>query len=184
MIRTHLSTYITSANIRESECRLAVREICYPSLSSCITITLFNNNVMVGIHCTIANTASEIRNVIKEIKEKTASEFSDCYVIGALSVFKSNVFDQSINTRKKISNEINLYIKIRNSIKFHDTTMHLHTGKNVHVFIKNSPIQVSYCAAEKCLVVSQTPPLSVSRRYIPSHQFTQVNNVGNMFICW
>jgi hypothetical protein len=183
MIRTHLSTYLTSANIRESECRLVAREICYPGISSCITITLFNSDVMVGIHCTIANTANEIRDVIREVKEKIANEFNDCYVIGALSVFKYSVFDSSISTRKKISNEINSHIRIRNSIKFHDTTMHLNTGKNVHVFIKNSPIQVSYCAAKHCLVPNQTPPLSVHRKYIPLHQFTKINNIGNMIIC-
>ncbi len=183
MIRTHLLTNVTSANIRESECRLSAREICYPGVSSCISITLFNSNSMVGIHCTIANTAHEIRSVIKEIKEKTASEFNDCYVIGALSVFKYNVIDRSLSTRKKISNEINSHITIRNSIKFHDTTMHLNTGKNVHIFIKNRPIKVSYCAAAKCLVAGQTPPLSVSRQYIPRLQFTKINNIGNMIIC-
>nr|CAX67698.1 hypothetical protein Y69_0159 [Yersinia enterocolitica] len=185
MIRTHLCTYVIaiSANIRESECRLAAREICYPGLSSCITITLFNGDIMVGIHCTIANSAHEIRDAIKEIKEKIAIEFSDCYVIGALSVFKYSVFDRSISTRKKISNEINSHVTIHNRIKFHDTTMHLNTRKNVHVFISNSPIRVSYCAAEKCLVASQIPPLSVGRQYIPLYQFTKINNIGNMIIC-
>jgi len=182
MIRTYL-TNTTSANIRESECRVVTREICYPAISSCISITLVNANIMVGIHCTVANTAHEIRNVMCEIKRTIAEEFTDCYVVGALPIFKSSVFDHSISTRKKISNVIRPHIKILNSIKFHDTTMHPNINKNAHIFIRNAPFSISYCAAVKCLVSGQIPPLSFGRQYIPSHQFTKVNSISNMILC-
>ena len=182
MIRTYLAR-VASANIREAECRLATQEICYPGISSCMTITFVNNHLMVGIHCTVANTSDEIRDAINEIKAKIASEFSECYVIGALSVFKPNVFDKTICTRKKISNEIIKHIKILSNIKFHDTTMHADTQRNAHIFIRKNPFSISYCAAAKCLVSGQTPPLSVGRKYISANQFTTINNISDMIIC-
>jgi len=179
MIRTYLANE-TSVNIRESECRIATKYICFQSVSSCITITLVNDNVMVGIHCTTADNASDIRKVILDVKSKIANEFSNCYIIGALPIFKTRVRDSSICTRKKIVTLIKSHINIFNEIAFHDTTIHHETKKNTHIFIRDNPFNVSYCAAHDCLVSAQEPPLSVRRKYIPLAQFEKIRSVSNI----
>lgn len=181
MIRTYL-TRATSANIRESECRLASQNICFPDISSCITITLVNTNIMIGLHLTIADKVADIRKALVEVKNKIGDEFSDCYIIGALSVFKKNVFDRSICTRTLLAGTIKSQIIIGNDIKFHDTGVHLETKKSAHIFIRNNPFSVSYSAAYQLRVSGQEPPLSVGRKHIPCGQFSTIKSVGTRVV--
>lgn len=89
--------------LREDGVGASVQKICYPAISSCITITCVGTAGIAGAHLTVLTTAAQLAETIQSLRSSGIGAYKVCYVIGAIRHFKTYVKEGAINTRKKIS---------------------------------------------------------------------------------
>jgi hypothetical protein len=156
--------------LREENVGFSAKNVCYPNISSCITITGVGSNGVVGGHLTILTTASLLGKTM-QVVEGEVKGCEACYVIGAISQFKVSVKDSEINTRKKISDSIKQKLGKQVSVLFYDTGP---LGE-VHIFMERNAegaCQFSYCKASVVTVSAQEYPVEKNKRVIPESAFS------------
>lgn len=107
--------------------------ICYPGVSSCITITCVSPGGLSGTHLTVGSEPELIADAINSLAGGGSGSFTDVYVVGKIDLFKRSTSDTGFNTRKKMSTRLSKAFGFRrNQILFYDTAPHA-TGVNIGV---------------------------------------------------
>jgi len=156
--------------LREENVGFSAKNVCYPNISSCITITGVGSNGVVGGHLTILTTASLLGETMQVVEDEVKG-CEACYVIGAISQFKVSVKDSEINTRKKISDSIKQKLGKQVNVLFYDTGP---LGE-VHIFLERNAegsYQFSYCKASGVTVSAQEYPVEKNNTVIPKSDFS------------
>ncbi|MEX2964756.1 RHS repeat-associated core domain-containing protein, partial [Microbulbifer sp. TYP-18] len=117
--------------LREDFVGSSTRGICYPNISSCISITGVSDSGMVGAHIT---TGSNVNKILDVMKTGGASGFNDVHVVGALSNYmKSN--SSGLRSTSNIKNIISKRLNNKAKIRFQDTSQF---GLESHIFAGRS----------------------------------------------
>jgi hypothetical protein len=62
--------------------------ICYPNISSCITITGVGLGGLIGTHITVVSKIDIVDDILTEMVAYGGDSIRNCYVIGAIVPFK------------------------------------------------------------------------------------------------
>lgn len=92
----------TALVLREDKTGIARDHICYPGVSSCLTITFRHENFLAGTHLTIASDKKALKDILQEIKAFSPDTPVEIVVASPFSVYKNNAFDKELNTRSKL----------------------------------------------------------------------------------
>lgn len=110
--------------------------ICYPGVSSCLTITCVSPGGLSGTHLTIGSPPEFIAEAI-DMLAAPGTAFTHIFVAGKIDLFKTSTKDKGFNTRKKMSTRLSKALGFRrSSILFYDTAP-LATG--VHLGVVRGP---------------------------------------------
>lgn len=154
--------------LREEFVGSAGSRICYPGVSSCITITGVLPTGLVGAHITIASEESLIDGALLALKAGGGSNCGNFYVVGAISLFKDNA-DASFDKRKKIRD------KIRSLVNKHAQVWFFETPRNsdVHIFAELNQFvpEFSYIQTDGNTVMGSNYPNFGGRTAIAANQF-------------
>lgn len=158
--------------LREDGVGASVQKICYPSISSCITITCVGTAGIAGAHLTVLTTAAQLAETIQSLRSSGIGALKVCYVIGAIRHFKTYVKEGAVNTRKKISTALECALGGPSRPLFYDTS----SLGEVHVFAERvmESCHFSYCMASSVVVAGQYYPAQVNSHSIAGHLFTSV----------
>lgn len=124
--------------LREDCVGCATTAICYPGISSCITITCVSPSRLVGAHITIGTTAEEVDEMFQYIKVNTANIYA-YYVVGSIDRFKPNARCTEIDTRKKLEERLKKEFNPKGSVGFYDTT-----PDDVHIFAVKARLNITF----------------------------------------
>jgi hypothetical protein len=114
--------------------------ICYPGVSSCITITCVSPAGLNGAHITMYTDDYLIENMINSLATMFSAAGSRILVIGNISMFKANTRDTGFDTRKKIAATLRESFNYRGGwIYFHDTAIH---AAGVHIGVVRNRLNV------------------------------------------
>lgn len=125
--------------IREEYVGSSWQRMCYPGISSCISITGVSPVGLIGTHITIATEATLVDDLMQAMRSGGAASCPNFYVVGAFSQFKPRAAS-IINTRKKISQKIKSRINKNATVRFYDTSAH----GDVHVFAEKGPLNTQF----------------------------------------
>jgi hypothetical protein len=157
------------AVLREEYIGSVTNRICYPGVSSCITITGVLPTGLVGVHITIATEADVIDTALMALKTGGGGSCTSFYVAGAISVFKDQTTNETFDKRKKIKDKIQRIVNKHASVRFYDTSLQ----QDVHIFVElngNAPT-FSYAQALGNTVTGFTYPEIANRTPINLNQF-------------
>lgn len=108
--------------VPEDHVGAAAHAICYPGVSSCITITGVQAGGLVGAHLTFATTSDELDQFLEKLEAVGAGACQTFYVVGAITRFKASTAVKAFNTRKKIRDRITGDFNKTATVWFCDTT--------------------------------------------------------------
>jgi hypothetical protein len=101
---------------------VATNRICYPGVSSCITVTAPLAGGILGAHITVGTPQSEIDTMFTAIRTGGGGNCPVIYVAGRIATFKVQTLAPAMNTRKKIAARIKSMINAAATVRFYDTT--------------------------------------------------------------
>lgn len=131
--------------LREDKTGVARDRICYPGVSSCLTITFRHENFLAGAHLTIATDKNALKDVLKEIKALNPNKPIEIIVASPFSVYKIGVSDKELNTRSKLKKIIGRIFP-DTSIRLVDTSdirlSHILVSKNSLEYVNESNFRV------------------------------------------
>lgn len=155
--------------LREEVVGSARNRICYPGISSCITITGVMPAGLLGTHLTVATEATLIDDALLALKVGGGSACTSFYVVGAIARFKENA-DISFNTRKKIRDKVCQHVNKHARVRFFDTSAH---HVDVHVFAERNRLGTvfSYTPTTGIVVAGNNYPTVANRTFIEPHQY-------------
>lgn len=107
--------------LREEWVGGAFNRICYPSVSSCITVTAPSPHGIVGAHITFGTPLVDVDTLFSRMRTGGASSCPVIYVAGRFANFKASTV-AALNTRKKIGAHIRASINRAATVKFYDTS--------------------------------------------------------------
>ena len=154
--------------LREEFVGSATGRICYPGVSSCITITGVQPTGLVGAHITVISESSLIDEALLALKSGGGSSCINFYVVGAISEFKAGA-DVSFDKRKKIRDKIRDLINKHATVWFFDTS----SQREVHIFaeLDGAVPAFSFVQASGNQVAGLNFPNFAKRTDIALHQF-------------
>ena len=120
-MRMKIKEGIDSNVLREDRVGSASSKICYPGVSSCISITCVSNGSLMGVHVTIATSAEELKCALDYFSLKGGGAVN-IYVVGAIREFKDKTFNKNVNTRKKLSKLLKSSVNKNATVQFYDTS--------------------------------------------------------------
>lgn len=88
--------------LREDKTGLARDRICYPGVSSCLTVTFRQQNLLAGTHLTILTDKKALKDTLKQLKALSQNKPGEIIVASPFSVYKAGVVDKELNTRSKL----------------------------------------------------------------------------------
>ncbi|AIX50837.1 hypothetical protein PSNIH1_11630 [Pantoea sp. PSNIH1] len=131
--------------LREDKTGVARDRICYPGVSSCLTITFRHENFLAGAHLTIATDKNALKDVLKEIKALNPNKPIEIIVASPFSVYKIGVSDKELNTRSTLKKIIGRIFP-DTSIRLVDTSdirlSHILVSKNSLEYVNESNFRV------------------------------------------
>lgn len=156
--------------LREEVVGSSRNRICYPGISSCITITGVMPGGLVGTHLTVASEPTLIDAALLALKAGGGGACTSFYVVGAIARFKENTGDPGFNTRKKIRDKICKHINKDARVRFFDTSAH---HVDVHVFAERNRLGTvfSYTPTTGIVVSGNNYPNVGNRTFIEPHQY-------------
>lgn len=115
----------------------STKKICYPDVSTCITITALTHARLIGTHITVSTSEDKVKSNLKFIRDNGGANCQIIYVFGAISEFKekgprNNPPNKAFNSRKKIRDGIKSIVNKNATVKFYDTS----TSGKVHLFVE------------------------------------------------
>ncbi len=154
--------------LREEYVGSSTARICYPGISSCISITGILPGGVIGSHITIATEIGLVDEILQALKAGGGGNCANFYVIGAFGQFKPSAA-KSINTRKKIRDKIKSNVSKNSTVRFYDSTLH----GDVHVFAEKNGINTdfSWISSHGNIVVGFNYPTFAGRTAINPVQF-------------
>jgi hypothetical protein len=166
-LRTRNTTVDTV--LREEYVGSSANRICYPGVSSCITITGVLPTGLVGVHITIASETPLIDEALLAMKTSGGSSCTRFYVVGAISRFKASTNNADVDKRKKIGNKIRSLVNKDASVRFFDTSFQ----QEAHIFVEHNGFAptFSYAPAANNTVSGFTYPNIPNRTTINLNQF-------------
>lgn len=138
--------------LREEYLGQAPDVICYPGISSCISITCGSREGLCGVHLTIMTESALIDEALQILSTAGSRGFTSIHVVGKVAGFKSRTKHDSFRSRRKISALLKKVFRYRGRILFRDTA-DLATGVHLGV-VRNSPKPAFCWTDEKGTVVS------------------------------
>lgn len=157
--------------LREDKVGVCSNSICYPDVSSCLTVTLRTKNSLAGVHLTVASDKQHLKNSLEEIK-KLAKDIPVEVIIGApFSEYKKHVKDIDLNTRARLKKIISKVFP-RSDIQMYDTS----DIQSAHVFVSKSAIRHED-AAGKPVIGNRYPGVSAQNE-APERSNAPVTAVG------
>jgi hypothetical protein len=159
----------TKVVIREEYVGSASEDICYPGISSCISITGVAPAGLVGAHITVSTELDLVDQIMQAMRTGGGSSCVSFYVIGAFVKFKSNTKTAAIDTRKKISQKIKSGINDKAVVSFYDTSGH----GDVHVMAEKNGMAANFfwIAQAGHIVAGDAYPTFAGRSAINASQF-------------
>ena len=155
--------------LREEFVGSATGRICYPGVSTCITITGLLPTGLVGVHITIATEPVLIDDALKALKSGGGSTCTTFYVVGAISEFKVQTVAPDFDKRKKIRDKIRELVNKHATVWFFDTS----SLRDVHIFAEltgTTPV-FSYVQTAGNPVAGENFPNIPGRTNIAAHDF-------------
>lgn len=155
-------------NLYEDHVGSCTMRICYPSISSCISITGVSAGGLMGTHLTCFTPIVEVDQAFQFMRIGGASGCQNFYVIGRFAMFKPNA-PAEINSRKKIRNKIRATLNAHAAVHFYDTSAH----GEVHVFVERVAAGVEFfrIASAGNFVPGVAYPAFAGRTEIPPGDF-------------
>jgi hypothetical protein len=156
--------------IREDVVGQAPRAICYPGVSSCLTITCVSPAGLSGAHLTIVTTSDLIDQALLSLKSAGSNMFSAVYAVGKIAEFKARTVDERLRTRKKMSQLLRHTFNYRSgTIQFYDTVSN---GIGVNIGVTKGLVGVDFCwQGDRTRVSGDTMPDLAHYTPIPAHAF-------------
>lgn len=154
--------------IREDRVGSAIDKICYPGISSCISITGVSVNGMIGAHLTISTTALELDQFITLLATEKTSAIMNFYVVGKIQKFKDYIKVATFNTRKKMRDVLKSQLEKKANVYFCDIGLLLPHGANVCASRNGSWASFSYISEVGNLVSGSTYPDTTNYISIPN----------------
>jgi hypothetical protein len=159
------------AIVREEYEGEAHSRICYPGISSCISITgVKPAGELVGAHITVATEKELIDGLLATMKSHGGNNCHYFYVIGPLQrEFKPKTSVKSFNTRKKIRDLIKSTLNKNAIVKFYDTS----ECGDIHVFAEKNGINTDFywIKSQGNMVMGNIYPAFTGRTAIGPNQF-------------
>jgi hypothetical protein len=118
--------------LREDNVGSTMGRVCYPGISSCITITGVHPNGLIGAHITAVTTQYEVQEILMAMKTGGASTCIKFYVVGAIRQFIQWTHE-GFNDRKKMSDQIKKHTNKDATVWFYDTS----DNSDVHIVAEN-----------------------------------------------
>jgi len=142
--------------VREDEVGFSASRACFPSVSSCLTITGVSP---VGLHTAHVTSGSRTDNlrIASVLSALNAANCSDFYVVGPLEMFTSNVAGSDFNSVSAITRSIKT-VASEADIRFVDTAPH----GPVHVYVEQDSDAVQILVSS-----SETPGNQVQANQYP-----------------
>lgn len=155
--------------LREENVGSSNNRICYPGVSSCITITGVLPTGLVGVHVTIGTETPLIDQALLAMKISGGSRCTNFYVVGAIRNFKAQTNNADVDKRKKIKEKIQSIISKHASVRFFDTSFQ----QEVHIFVEHDGITptFSYASTTGNAVTGFVYPNIANRTTINLNQF-------------
>jgi hypothetical protein len=153
--------------IREDRVGSSIDRLCYPGVSSCISITGVSVDKMIGAHLTIGTTVPELAQFIALLAAEKTSEIMNFYVVGKIAKFKESTTIANFNTRKKMRDFLKAQLEQKANVYFCDIGLLVAQGANVCVFRNGAQASFSYIPEAGNLVVGSTYPNTVNYIEIP-----------------
>jgi len=153
--------------IREDRVGSSIDRLCYPGVSSCISITGVSVDKMIGAHLTIGTTVPELAQFIALLAAEKTSEIMNFYVVGKIAKFKESTTIANFNTRKKMRDFLKAQLEQKANVYFCDIGLLVAQGANICVFRNGAQASFSYIPEAGNLVVGSTYPNTVNYIEIP-----------------
>lgn len=112
--------HVPRSVLREDNAGSADNAICYPGISSCVTVTGVSPTGLVGVHITIASDNGEINDLMTRLRDAGGNTCLRFYVMGPFTNFKPSSEATEFNTRKKMQQKIKSIVNKNASVKFYD----------------------------------------------------------------
>ncbi|MBH3428934.1 hypothetical protein [Pseudomonas alkylphenolica] len=157
--------------LREDKLGICSDNICYPDISSCLTVTIRNKNSLAGIHLTVASDKQQLKDSLEEIKELIKDIPGDVIISAPFSEYKRHVKDNDLNTRAKLKKIISNVFP-HSDIQMYDTS----DIQSAHVFVSKSAIRHED-AAGKPVIGNRYPEVSAQNE-APERTNAPVTAVG------
>lgn len=129
----------TNIVLREDYMGRATRAICYPGISSCISITCVSPTGLVGAHITVGTTAAEIAQMFQYFRANMAGIYA-YYVVGSIDLFKQHTGCTEIDTRTKLKERLKREFNPKGAIAFYNTS----PNGEVHVFAEKNGMKTTF----------------------------------------
>jgi len=131
--------------VREDYVGSCTHAICYPGVSSCVTVTGVGAGLMVGAHLTMGTSAAELDAFFVLLQAQGAAACQEFFVAGAFGQFKAHVPAPDFKTRKKMRNRIVAETTPAANVRFYDTT----ALGDIHIFavINGAAADFSYAVS-------------------------------------
>jgi hypothetical protein len=122
--------------IREDYVGQAPDVICYPGISSCISITCTLRGGLCGTHLTVSTEADLIDEAVTSLSTAGSRAFTSVHVVGKIGEFKQRTKHSGFRTRKKISALLRKAFNYHGQVLFCDT---VGFAQGVHVGVVRGP---------------------------------------------
>ncbi|MBI3310717.1 MAG: hypothetical protein HYZ77_05525 [Serratia liquefaciens] len=122
--------------LREEKTGLCSERICYPDVSSCLTITFRNKSSLAGVHLTVASDKKILKEALLKMRELSEKLPREIVVSAPFSTYKKHVKDDTLNTRAKLSKIIAKTFP-HAGILMHDTS----DTQSSHIFVSKNEVR-------------------------------------------
>ncbi|MFN0113654.1 MAG: hypothetical protein ACKVPY_03150 [Paracoccaceae bacterium] len=112
----------TGVVVREEDVGQASGMICYPGVSSCISVTCLSGHGLSGTHLTVSTEPALVDNAMQYLKGYTAGGASALYIVGKLTEFRMKSKDARLKTAKTTALLLQGALNYRGKIRYYDTT--------------------------------------------------------------
>jgi len=141
MAKMRLAVGSVDVVIREENVGSASNRICYPGISSCVTVTGVGPSGMVGCHITFATEPDLVSQMFQAMRTGGGTSCVHFYVIGKIADFKRSRTYSSFNTRKKMGQAIKDVICETAVVRFCDSEAY---GKDIHIMVQKNLMNADF----------------------------------------
>lgn len=156
--------------LREDYVGCATTAICYPGVSSCITITCVSPSGLLGAHITVRTTPVEIAEMFQFIRANMSGIYA-YYVVGSIRNYKDHTTNEEINERTKLQKRLKKEFNPQGLVGFFDTTPYT----DVHVFAEKNGLKTTFywiaAAGNNVAGMNYPAPAFAGRTMINDSQF-------------